>query len=319
MSNLRIDLFNSEELQRAADLLNAGEVVALPTDTVPGIFTMLGYESAAASLSDIKQSRADKPYSWHLSGLKQLSAITPQLPAGLHPWMLRRLQSKSTVLLPSSFVALSRGIDWSFDKIGFRLPQQVDFQNVAELCPKPLIGTSINNSGQPPLFGEEAIEWLEAKQVKYAVQLLDCKPQTQPSSIIDVFPRPTTLRGEEDDINHIGLSILVICTGNTCRSPLAAELLRSEIASSWGVKPPELEDFGWQIESAGIAASPGQSASANSQIAAAETSIDLSQHKSQSIHDTFDQQWDLVLCLSREHLSAFPSQSNCALFNPDNS
>lgn len=43
------------------------------------------------------------------------------------------------------------------------------------------------------------------------------------------------------------LSILVVCTANVCRSAYAAALMRSE-----------LRDFGVQVRSAGLSASPGQ-------------------------------------------------------------
>lgn len=315
MSNLTIDLFSKEGAQKAASLLANGNIVALPTDTVPGLFGCASFATTANMLSDLKGSAPDKVYSWHLANLSTLRSLTPQLPAGLHPWLLETLERQSTVLLPSNFVAIPEQLDWPFDKTGFRLPLHADFQAVAELCPAPLLGTSINNSGASPLSGGELIEWLIANDIHHAAQLVDCEPNATPSNIIDLFPEPAMLRGDDAALDNIGLSILVVCTGNTCRSPLGAELLKSEISSSWGVSLDKLQDFGWRIESAGTFALADQACSDNSQNVAQQLGLELSAHLSQPLAVALEDQWDLILGMSNNHLAALPKNSPAALFS----
>src|SRR5690606_14203652 len=67
-------------------------------------------------------------------------------------------------------------------------------------------------------------------------------------------------------------NLLFVCTGNTCRSPLAEAVARREIARR-----------GWHnvaVRSAGVAAEPGSPATEEAVIAAAELGLDLSQHRS---------------------------------------
>ena len=65
--------------------------------------------------------------------------------------------------------------------------------------------------------------------------------------------------------------VLFVCTGNTCRSPLAAAALRAELGS---------DAARVDIASAGVAAIEGQPASEGTRAVAAESGIDLSSHRS---------------------------------------
>ena len=50
--------------------------------------------------------------------------------------------------------------------------------------------------------------------------------------------------------------VLLVCTGNTCRSPMAAGLLGNLLAAKLGVAASELESAGWSVASAGTYAGP---------------------------------------------------------------
>jgi len=88
------------------------------------------------------------------------------------------------------------------------------------------------------------------------------------------------------------MKILFICTGNTCRSPMAAALL-NKIA-----KDNELDVT---ADSAGIFAEPGASASKNAVLAMNGYDIDLSSHKSKTISDDLVMGSDLILTMTEGH------------------
>jgi protein-tyrosine-phosphatase len=123
------------------------------------------------------------------------------------------------------------------------------------------------------------------------------------------------LRGDPAKSKGIGLSMLMLCTGNTCRSPLAAEILKTEIASSWQVAPKHLSDFGFIIESAGTFALEGQGISENSKRVGDEIGIDISGHQAQSLETALGKPWDLILAMGSSHLAALPPKSPAALFD----
>ena len=90
--------------------------------------------------------------------------------------------------------------------------------------------------------------------------------------------------------------VLVICTGNTCRSPMAAKLLKHAL----DVEKDPLNKLA--VESAGVAAAPGEPASSNSVAALKKVNIDLSQHKSQPITQKLIDQAFVILGMTDSHL-----------------
>lgn len=91
-------------------------------------------------------------------------------------------------------------------------------------------------------------------------------------------------------------NLLFVCTGNTCRSPMAAAAARAE-----------LERRGWthvQVRSAGVAAQPGGTASEHALAVVAEAGGDLSEHRSTPLSAELVAWADLILAMGPSHLQA---------------
>ena len=89
-------------------------------------------------------------------------------------------------------------------------------------------------------------------------------------------------------------NLLFVCTGNTCRSPMAAAIARAE-----------LERRGWThvaVQSAGAAALSGQPASELTIRVLAQQGIDLTDHVTKPLTPELVQQADLILVMSSSHL-----------------
>lgn len=78
-------------------------------------------------------------------------------------------------------------------------------------------------------------------------------------------------------------SVLFVCTGNTCRSPLAERLCRRLLADRLGCRPHELEARGFVLQSAGVMAYPGDVASPPAVDVAAEMGAELADHRSRPV------------------------------------
>ncbi len=89
--------------------------------------------------------------------------------------------------------------------------------------------------------------------------------------------------------------VLFVCTGNTCRSPLAAALFRA-LCAERGLQTI--------VSSAGLAACAGGSASANMQAIATELGLSLTEHRSQNVTPALLAANDLVVCLAASHALA---------------
>jgi protein-tyrosine-phosphatase len=89
-------------------------------------------------------------------------------------------------------------------------------------------------------------------------------------------------------------SILVVCTGNVCRSPVAEALLRTSFEQRFGVRAPS-------VASAGTAGWVGSEASQGSVAAAAELGLDLRGHRARAL--ALEDLWEsvLILAMAIEH------------------
>lgn len=88
------------------------------------------------------------------------------------------------------------------------------------------------------------------------------------------------------------MNIVFICTGNTCRSPMAEGLLK-DMAEKKGIE--------LNVTSAGIFAFDGQEVSRDAVHVMKEEGIDISQHRARIVHRELLESADLILTMSRSH------------------
>lgn len=91
------------------------------------------------------------------------------------------------------------------------------------------------------------------------------------------------------------LRVLCVCTGNTCRSPMAESLLQME-ADRLGLPV--------SAASAGLAAFPGDPATAHAVSVMAELGADLSLHRARAVTPYLLDESDYVICMSERHRAA---------------
>jgi protein-tyrosine phosphatase len=100
------------------------------------------------------------------------------------------------------------------------------------------------------------------------------------------------------------MMIVVVCTGNTCRSPMAEGLLRRMLAQRLGCADDQVEERGVAVASAGISAAAGAPASAEAVRVMQSKGVDISRHASQPLSEKLVRDADLVLTLTSGHRQA---------------
>jgi protein-tyrosine-phosphatase len=89
------------------------------------------------------------------------------------------------------------------------------------------------------------------------------------------------------------IEIVFVCTGNTCRSPMAEGLLRKAIPPSWKEEA--------MVSSAGTHAWDGQPASALAVRVLEEMEIDISGHSARLVSPEIINKASLIVAMTRDH------------------
>jgi protein-tyrosine-phosphatase len=90
--------------------------------------------------------------------------------------------------------------------------------------------------------------------------------------------------------------ILVVCTGNICRSPMGEGILRSRLSA-------RAAEFA-TVSSAGVAAAPGMKPSSHSVSVCRENDIDITTHRSRPLTPLLVRNSDLILVMEAHHREA---------------
>ncbi len=101
---------------------------------------------------------------------------------------------------------------------------------------------------------------------------------------------------------HAQFIVLLVCTGNTCRSPMAEALMRNRFEERF----PSSNSSGSPVyvASAGLSAFPGGPAAPEAQSVMAARGLDLTKHQSYSVTEHTLRNADLILTMTRSHRQA---------------
>lgn len=305
-------------LARAVDCLRAGGLVIFPTETVYGIAAFGRLPAAVDRLRAAKGRAAPQAFTVHLGRAADAAAYLPAPPP-----VARRLARKAwpgplTILCsiddPNAAPAVAQGKLGRVDdvyvdrRVGLRC---VDHPAAAELLSSldgPVLASSANRQGEPP--PTDCAHAVAAIGVEAELAIDGGRSRIGgASSIVDVSSG--TLRMiragaiEERTLQRMARSeVLFVCTGNTCRSPMAEYLFRTGLAAALGLSLPELAAAGYAVASAGVRAGPGWPASDGAVRTLAERGLDAGAHRSQPLTLEAVQRAERVYVMTPEHRAA---------------
>ena len=196
--------------------------------------------------------------------------------------------------------------------IGLRVPGHQVILDVLRMLAGPLTLTSANRAGMPEAVNAKAVSDAFGDELSLVLDDGACR-FGQPSSVVRVNRgKYEVLRAgvvPERTLRRLSsLMVLLVCTGNTCRSPMAEMLCRDMLAKRLDCKLDELEDRGVLVMSAGLAAMFGGRASQEAVQLLAEMGLDLSGHETQPLTEALVRHADVIYTMTRSHREAIVAQ-----------
>ena len=292
----------AELCARVARVLDSGEAVGLPTETVYGLAARVEPPFPTgrnALLESLKGRPAERPIPLavgSLGGAREIIRLD-------HPGALRLAErfwpGPLTLVLP----AFAGG-----SKLAVRIPAHPITGPLLAALKRPIHLTSANPSGRAPACSaDEVVEHFDGS----VPLVVDGGPAAlgEASAVVEFEgPRPVVHREGLIDrpmiLRTAATKVLLVCTGNTCRSPMAEAGFRRMWAKLRKVDEDALLADGALVESAGVAAFPGIRGSTEAIEVLAKEGIDLRPHRSRSLELRSLLEADHVFTLGRGHQDA---------------
>lgn len=305
-----------DAIHRAVQTLSAGHLVILPSEAG---FVVVGFALNETACSDL--SNSDSTAILLLRSADEIADYLPHLPPvgfrfARRCWpgpLVLRVVIDSTEGFLSALPSGTRSTLIKNGEISVRVSSHPILSEVGKLLSGPLV---IRELTQIPTDEElTQSQWqnvvLVVKESGTAAQVpppptLTSMTASTKTSIVQITPDGWTVERvgvfNENKLQVSACELIVfVCTGNTCRSPMAEALFRDMLAKRLGCSTEDLTKRGYIVASAGLAADYGYPASPESVEMMRRRGIDIRTHSSQPFTDRLLEQADRCYTLTNQH------------------
>lgn len=186
----RIPIDHADAFGRLQGVLEAGGVAVVPTDTLYGLSGAISSHGAVERIAAIKRSGDDRRFLYLASSIDMVAEYV----ADWGCTSRRMLEAIWPAALTGIFPAGGRSPGWVGKTAAFRVPDFSRLQAAIDALGEPIISTSVNESGEPPMSDLDAIEERFGRAVDL---ILDAGvlPVALPSTLVDFTgPEAAVLR-----------------------------------------------------------------------------------------------------------------------------
>jgi protein-tyrosine-phosphatase len=113
-----------------------------------------------------------------------------------------------------------------------------------------------------------------------------------------VLARPDWVEGRLPAFASSRRLFLFVCSGNTCRSPMATAIARAELAARFGRRPPV------RVESAGLTVRPGTPMTSEAEVALCEIGVSPGRHQARLLTAELVERAEAIYCMTASHREA---------------
>lgn len=302
-------------IHRAVESLSAGSLIGIPTESV---YMVAGHALRGTAVEKLVNMASLQRLATPVLCLKSQAESLDFLPDMSR--LARRLSSRCwpgpvTFRLPVSdrgglLHALPRdtlNAVVSEREVGLHVPAGDIVRAIMTLLPAPLMISLDSESGQAHASAGALREShpdlldfvIDAGPTQFAAPPTEVRVNHDRFEIV----RPGVVA--ESTLNRLASHMyLFVCTGNTCRSPMAEALFRKALAEKLQCAEDELGDRGFIAASAGLAAASGSPASSESVAVLDAAGVDLREHMSRPLTDRLLEQIDRIFAMTRNHMES---------------
>ncbi|MEM7655318.1 MAG: L-threonylcarbamoyladenylate synthase [Bacteroidota bacterium] len=158
----------------AAELLAAGELVAIPTETVYGLAANAFLPEAVAQIFEVKGRPRFNPLIIHTDRLEKIADLVHELPPSVQALADRFLPGPLTFLLPRN-ERLPEIITAGSERVGIRIPQHPLCLKLLQQLAFPLAAPSANPSGYISPTSAQHVSQQLGKQIPYILDGGECQ------------------------------------------------------------------------------------------------------------------------------------------------
>lgn len=293
----------------AAAALRDGKLAVLPTETVYGVAGNARSPEALAAMDRLRRAESPRPATWHVPGRARLLQAVPmafpvhkRLMSRLCPGPVRWLIELDDARMRAALrdIGVPPGVIDDAGWLAVRVPDNAVASDVLTRAGVPIVIERLGNFGlgdgvRPPAADE-----------RFAF-IVDDGPTRLggPSTTVRL-----SLAGGYD-VGSVGVlaaadvhaaahrTILFVCTGNTCRSPMAAAIARDLAAkrATPGSVPV-------RVLSAGVSATAGAPMTQEAASALRALGVEPGAHRSTPLDESLLARADHVFGLTRSHVRA---------------
>lgn len=151
------------QLQQAADLLQEGQVVAFPTETVYGLGANALSSAAVQKIFEAKGRPSDNPLIVHIANKEELMTLVSEVPEKANALMEAFWPGPLTMIFPRK-EGIAPEVTAGLDTVGIRMPDHPVALALISRAGLPIAAPSANRSGRPsPTTAKHVEEDLEGR------------------------------------------------------------------------------------------------------------------------------------------------------------
>ncbi|MHC4712172.1 MAG: L-threonylcarbamoyladenylate synthase [Planctomycetota bacterium] len=285
-----------EAVNAAAQVLEAGGIVGLPTETVYGLAASAEHPKAVERLKAVKKRPEDKKFTICLALKSDVKRFASSVPRVAQKLISRFWPGPLTLVLPGK----------GEGAVGVRMPGLAFTRDVLLKADTAVIIPSANPHGSEPARTSGEVRAYFDGQIELVVDG-GPSPLGVASSVVEVAGDGAMriLRqgaiSEEELRRTAARTILFVCTGNMCRSPMAEGIARRLLAEKLDVAQEHLGEAGFSVASAGTGAFGGTPPSREAIDVMREVDIDISGVLSQPLTFQLVREADDIFVMAPTH------------------